>query len=94
MSACHAVLHSGRVQVDVRQLEADVPRSDVTAETLQVATETRCHLHGNGLCEVLLRRAAQRNLRKILVIIYSICNFNSFQLKVFIAFKKQNTNTY
>lgn len=62
-SARHAVLHGGGVQVDVRQLQSDVPRSDVTAETFQVATETGRHLHGNALREVLLRRAAQRNLK-------------------------------
>lgn len=62
-SARHAVLHGGGVQVDVRQLQADVPRSDVTAETFQVATETSRHLHGNVLREVLLHRATQRNLR-------------------------------
>lgn len=61
-SARHAVLHGGGVQVHVRQLQARVPRSDVTAETLQVATETSFHLHGNALCEELLRRAAQRSL--------------------------------
>lgn len=62
-SARHAVLHGGGVQVDVRQRQLDVPRSDVTAETFQVATETSRYLQGNSLSEILLRRAAQRNLK-------------------------------
>ena len=67
--ARHTVLHGGGVQVHVRRLQADVPRSDVTAEALQVATETGRHLHGNALCEVLLHGTTQRNLKGTLQII-------------------------
>lgn len=61
--AGHAVLYGDGVQVAVGQRQVDVPRSDVTAETLQVVAKTRRRLHGNALREVLLRRAAQRNPR-------------------------------